>query len=113
MKFDKENKLTNEELESVSGGLMKEIAEDSRFLNVLLRGRPEQCDRYGEWRIAWGDHDVEIAKAWAAVGVNVGFDRDGDNGYCIINGEAVTQEEARQYAMNFVGRHLKRSDWDW
>ena len=113
MKFDKENKLTNEELESVSGGLMKEIAEDSRFLNVLLRGRPEQCDRYGEWRIAWGDHEDEIEKAWASVGVNVYLSRDGYNTYRISNGEAVTQEEARQYAMNFVGRHLNRSDWDW
>ena len=74
----------------VSGGLMKEIGEDSRFFNVLLRGRPEQCDRYGEWRIAWGDHEDEIEKAWASVGVNVYLSRDGYNTYRISNGEAVT-----------------------
>ena len=46
MKLDKENKLTDDELEQVVGG-DKDLANDSRFLNVLLRGREGQCGRYG------------------------------------------------------------------
>ena len=49
MKLDKENKLTNDELEQVSGGCDYETSDDSRFLNVLLRGTDyHRCDRYGK-----------------------------------------------------------------
>ena len=44
MKLEKENKLTDDELEQVTGG--DAMANDSRYLNVLLRGREGQCGRY-------------------------------------------------------------------
>ena len=55
MKPDKTNKLTDEELEQVSRGCLYEISNDSKFLNVLLRGTGyHHCDRYGKARIFWG-----------------------------------------------------------
>ncbi len=45
MKLKNENKLTDDELEQVTGG--DAMADDSRFLNVLLRGREGHCGRYG------------------------------------------------------------------
>ena len=47
MQLKNENKLTDAELEQVVGGGY--IAEDSRFLNVLLQGREGQCGRYGNF----------------------------------------------------------------
>ena len=47
MKLDKENKLTENELEQVVGG--NNLAQDSRFLNVLLKGREVTC---GSWSVA-------------------------------------------------------------
>ena len=43
--------LDTEEMENVAGGSYDQTADDSRFLNVLLRGHPAQCDRYGEKRL--------------------------------------------------------------
>ena len=43
--------LDVEEMENVAGGSADQVADDSRFLNVLLRGHPAQCDRYGENKI--------------------------------------------------------------
>ena len=55
MKPDKTNKLTDEELEQVSGGFLYEISNDSKFLNVLLRETGyHRCDRYGKARIFGG-----------------------------------------------------------
>ena len=47
MKLKNENKLTDADLEQVVGG--GQLDQDSRFLNVLLRGREGQCGRYGVW----------------------------------------------------------------
>ena len=52
MKLKDENKLTEDELEQVAGGDM--LANDSRFLNVLLRGCAGQCGRYGGFMV--GQH---------------------------------------------------------
>ena len=110
--------MSDEELDQVAGGDNIQTADDSRFLNVLTNGK---CDRYGSDRIAWsaGTLSHEIEAAWDSVGITAdvrfamgGF--GGENRYYIKGtNQELTQEEARQYAMNFVGRQLKRSDWDW
>ncbi|MBR5909851.1 MAG: hypothetical protein IKZ66_07790, partial [Schwartzia sp.] len=43
--------LSAEDMDDVAGGTTQELADDSRFLNVLLRGHPAQPDRYGEEKI--------------------------------------------------------------
>ena len=115
-----EKKLANaamneEELDNVSGGSSGELANDSRFLNVLTNGK---CDRYGEYKAYRyrASIEKEITAAWATVGIkadvtgNICF----SNKYKRIdNGQELTQEQARQYAMDFVGRQLKESDWKW
>ena len=40
MKLENANKLTDDDLEQVVGG--NNMEQDSKFLNVLLRGRPGQ-----------------------------------------------------------------------
>ena len=111
-------KLSDNSLDFVSGGTMYETADDSRFLNVLLAGRPHQCDRYGAYRCWMGTYDDEIEAAWNSVGIyavlNSGhlFSEGDDNTYW-LNGKWMSQEDARQYAMKVVGKHLTRSQWDW
>ena len=108
MKLDKENKLTNDELEQVAGG--GGWADDSRFLNVLLRGRKVQCGRYGGWTV--DNHSEEIEKAWRSVGVIILHDVHG-YGYSLDYKTEISQAEAWLHAEQVVGKHLKRADWDW
>ena len=61
MKLDKEHELSKEELEQVSGGCDYEISDDSKFLNVLLRGTDyHRCDRYGKFKIFGGAANVMV-----------------------------------------------------
>ena len=109
MKLENENKLTDAELEQVAGG--DALADDSRFLNVLLQGREGHCGRYGYWKAL--DHYREIVNAWASVGVE--FQGDGED-FCyryFINGKQVSQCDAWLHAEQVVGKHLTRADWDW
>jgi len=111
-------KLSQDDLSYVSGGSAGETADDSRFLNVLLRGKPYQCDRYGAWRIRTEDHDAEIKRAWNSVGVDVVFHNghlfsSGSPNEYSINGKKVTQYDAMEHAMKVTGIRLKKSDWDW
>jgi len=111
-------KLSQDDLSYVSGGSAGETADDSRFLNVLLRGKPYQCDRYGAWRIRTEDHDAEIKRAWNSVGVDVVFHNghlfsSGSPNEYSINSKKVTQHDAMEHAMNVTGICLKKSDWDW
>ena len=110
-------KLSDNSLNFVSGGTMYETADDSRFLNVLLSGRPGHCDRYGSYRTWGGTHDKEIKNAWASVGIYAVLDSGllgkGDDNTYWLNGKWITQEEARQHAMDVVGIHLTRDQWDW
>lgn len=112
------SKLNDQEMENVVGGCSLETADDSRFLNVLLAGTPNQCDRYGDWGVRLGNHDAEIAEAWKSVGVDATLHTGGlipstrGNKYK-INGIEVTQHKARQHAMNVVGKQLSREDWNW
>ena len=113
-------KLSDEELDQVAGGKAWQMADDSRFLNVLLAGKPGQCDRYGPLKMYllsgfYSGYIGEIENAWSHVGIeahlNSGFI---GNKYKIMGtDQSLTQEQARQYAMNYVGRQLKESDWNW
>ena len=98
------------------------MVNDSRFLNSL-NGK---CDRYGEYRIGGGKYNAEIKAAWAYAGIDAELYADDyysdsirgmvqtPNTYTIkATGQSVTQEQARQYAMNYLNRHLKESDWNW
>ena len=119
MKLDKENKLADDDLEQVVGGSL--LSDDSRYLNVLLRGREGQCERYGAWTVK--GHSDEIVRAWASVGVEFSDTVTSYGGphackpsksfhYC-INGKEVSRYEAWLHAEQVVGKHLKRADWDW
>ena len=118
MKKDMKNKLNEMEMENVVGGSSGTTADDSRFLNVLLSGMPNQCDRYGEFRIKIEDHSTEIADAWKSVGVDASIYsgnliHSGRANSYKINGKEVSHYEAMQHAMNVVGKQLSRKDWDW
>ncbi len=102
--------LTDEELDNVAGGTCYETADDSRFLNSLNGS----TDRYGATKIWFGDYSEEIQRAWEKVGVtaNVKGTTSRYNKYRIGN-RIVSQEEARQHAMNVTGHHMSESDWKW
>jgi len=111
-------KLSQDDLSYVSGGSAGETSDDSKFLNVLLQGRPHQCDRYGTFRIRTQVHDDEIKEAWNSVGVDVTIHSGnlfaaGPPNVYKINGKVVSQYDAMEHAMNVVGKRLKKSDWDW
>ena len=114
--------LDTEELDAVAGGTYGEIADDSRFLNVLLRGHPLQPERVGKTRLQLGNNAyennffdkkvAEVKAAWAAVGVECGLYANHGNSY-MINGKLCTQEAAMEHAMKVMGKQLKDSDWYW
>ena len=109
--------LDTEEMENVAGGSYDQTADDSRFLNVLLRGHPAQCDRYGETKLQLdyannSSRFAEIEAAWAACGVSAKI-KGGNANYYYINGKEVTQGMARLHAMETIGKGLSLSDWYW
>jgi hypothetical protein len=109
--------LDVEEMENVAGGSADQVADDSRFLNVLLRGHPAQCDRYGEKKIKldYANNDrrfAEIEAAWKVCGVEAKVKKSYANHY-YIDGFEVTQSQAMNHAMKVMGKQLKKSDWYW
>ena len=106
--------MSEEQLDGVAGGNTKETANDSRFLNSLNGS----TDRYGEWKIVFGDHDAEIGAAWAALGITTvihsgdPFSGGSDNQYFYKTKE-ITHEQARIHAMAVVGKQMKYEDWHW
>ena len=111
--------LDVEEMDNVAGGSYHELADDSRFLNVLLRGHPAQPDRHGERKLELdyannGSRYAELRSAWEACGVHLHkIDETGGNRYVLHSGREVTREQAMNHAMNVMGRQLKKSDWYW
>ena len=103
--------MSDEELDGVAGGYANEMADDSQFLNVLLRGRPGQCDRYGQWRAPYNGEEIE--NAWKSVGVECVTKSAFYGNIYKINGKEVSQQKAWEHAEQVVGKHLERSDWDW
>ena len=108
-------KLNKEELDQVAGGNAEQTSNDSRFLNSLNGS----TDRYGEARIRWsfGAHTSEITKGWATVGiraeVNWGGGDYGKGNKYYLDGKEITQEEARQHAMEVTGHYMTEKDWMW
>ena len=111
--------LDVEEMDAVAGGTYAESADDSCFLNVLLRGHPAQPDRHGALKLQVSyDSDnapryAEIKNAWKAVGVDVKIKDDDVGNKYSINGQKVTREMAMNHAMKVMGKQLQRSDWYW
>ena len=111
--------LTEDDLDNIAGGSAEQCADDSRFLNVLLRGHPAQPDRYGAYSFEYNEFVYSsrctgLRNAWAACGITMHLDNSRDNSYyCDETERWISQAEARQYAMNKMGRHLNPSDWDW
>ena len=107
--------LSDEELEKIAGGTSEQMVYDSRFLNTLTG----MCDRYGDFRIMFsaGVFNERIEKAWAYAGVEAHLSSGSgwfgkNNTYKRMdNGQPLTQKEAREYAMNYLGRHLTDSEW--
>ena len=118
MKMDKLNKLSNDELKQVSGGCDYETCDDSKFLNVLLRGTDyHRCDRYGKFKIFWGSSKrygpcEDIENSWRVLGIEMVPYAVDHNEYW-LNGKLITRDEAWDYAEKLVGKHLERKDWDW
>ena len=112
-----EKALDTEQMENVAGGTAHQTADDSRFLNVLLRGHPAQCDRYGEYKVeddytACKDRQEEIRQAWRAVGISWSCYSGKSNEYW-KDCRKITREQAYEHAMNVMGKQLKHSDWYW
>ena len=107
-----DEKMSDEELDNVAGGTCYEMADDSRFLNSLNGS----TDRYGATRIFFEDHDDEIKKGWETVGIKA-FLYDGTttnrNNRYYLNGQEISQEQARQHAMKVTGHYMTESDWKW
>ena len=104
--------LLDEELNKVAGGTGRELADDSCFLNSLNGS----TDRYGTFKATFKGPKVsaEVRKAWKNVGVDARPDYGlfFDNRY-YIDGKKVSQNQARQHAMDVTGHQMKKSDWDW
>ena len=102
--------MSDDELDGVAGGTAGQMADDSRFLNSLNGS----TDRYGSFRTFWGTGFTEIKNAWASLGIETDLDSStgGDNKY-YLNGQEITQEQARQHAMKVTGHYMTESDWKW
>ncbi len=114
MKTD--NLLGLEDMDEIAGGNYSQMANDTRFLNVLLRGRSDQPDRYGEWKcggVNFRDAIIaEMQQAWKSVGISFTAVPKRDNIYK-LGEKTLTQAEAWAHAEKVVGRHLQESDWNW
>ena len=108
--------MSDDELDNVAGGNCYESADDSRFLNSLNGS----CNRYGATRVWYEGTDLteEIEKAWATVGIKAslthGFFRTdiAANKY-YLNGQEISQAQARQHAMDVTGKQMTEADWNW
>ncbi len=114
-----DKQVSAEQLEAVAGGSTKQTADDSRFLNVLLRGHPDQPNRYGETR-AGSMYEADsvreaVRKGWKACGIRFGGrGSDEENYYEDMNTKiSMTQESAMRLAMQRMGKQLAWSDWYW
>lgn len=108
--------LSDEQLDQVSGGTTTEMSNDSKFLNVLLRGRNGQPDRYGKLKChfgQWSGIDEELKAAWKSVGVETRIGCQSLLNKYYIDGKKVTQAQAWAHAEEVVGKHLSESDWNW
>ncbi|MBR5914162.1 MAG: hypothetical protein IKZ58_07370 [Selenomonadaceae bacterium] len=103
--------MSDDELGQVAGGNLKETADDSRFLNSLTG----LVDRYNHLSLGWdfgGFKHYDIRQVWNKLGVKALLSSKCSNEY-YINGQRVSQEEARQHAMKVFGKQMTEADWKW
>ncbi len=110
--------MSDDELSMVAGGKASETANDSRFLNSLNGS----CDRYGESRIH-AAHVFrplvpstilkEIEHAWQTVGITAHCYADSSKNTYNLNGNLITQQQAREHAMKVTGHYMTEKDWNW
>ncbi len=107
--LQQKNILAPSELDEAAAGSCCQMAEDSQFLNELLRGRPDRPDCYDAAKCFSSDGEIqrELSAAWASVGIEAVLDnRNGksfSNRY-LLNGVPITRSEARAYAQKAVGK---------
>ena len=109
-----DEKLTDDELNNVAGGTLNELANDSRFLNVLLHGTDKyhQCDRYGEFKMFWSRQArKDLKKAWYSLGIEIEHNFS-ENTY-MLNGKKISRADAWAHAESLVGKHLTEAQWNW
>ena len=112
-------KLDKEELEQVAGGSCYDLADDSRFLNTL-NGSTDRWGATNFWLDGSGGKKFKaIEAAWAKLGVGL-ICPDDPTGtrtkiqYVLLDSaKEITQEQARQHAMEVTGHHMSYSDWHW
>ena len=107
--------MSDDELDKVAGGTPGELADDSRFLNVLLHGtnKYHQCDRYGEFRMFCSESARDdLKKSWNSLGIELIDNRFGGNIY-MLNGKEISRDEAWAHAESLVGKHLTEAQWNW
>ncbi len=103
--------MSDEELDKVAGGSPGQTADDSRFFNSL-NGSTNRYDAYDVYH--WDKGEDEVEAAWSKVGITAElYDEIGVNNKYFLNGNQITQEQARQHAMNVVGKQMKESEWKW
>ncbi len=118
--LNEDKALDLKDLDSVAGGTCYEMSDDSKFLNVLLRGRTGQPDRYGATKIWVADTFSsgianELKAAWESLGITY-IPNSSTDGKCTYKlartGGEISREEAWDYVQARVGKYLQRSDWD-
>ena len=107
--------MSDDELDKVAGGTPDELADDSRFLNVLLHGtnKYHQCDRYGEFKMFTEESARDdLIKSWNSLGIEIEQSRFVGNTYK-LNGKEISRAEAWAHAESLVGKHLTEAQWNW
>jgi hypothetical protein len=107
--------MSDEELDKVAGGTPGELADDSRFLNVLLQGtnKYHQCDRYCGGRIFFDSSAFsDIVNSWKSLGIEIKYSAFVSNDY-MLYGKKISREEAWAHAEKLVGKHLTEAQWNW
>ena len=115
MKLKNGTKLSDEELSKVAGGMCYETADDTRFLNSLNGS----VDRLGQFKVMMTRTIAgQVEKAWADVGIEAKVNKSlynspFDKNTYKLNGKVITQEQARQHAMEVTGHHMNENEWNW
>ena len=102
--------MSDEELDKIAGGNKTQSLEDSRFLNSLNGS----CPRYHEIDFHYHNPDFyrNIAAGWKSVGITFyPKEKLSKSNRYYLDGKRITQEEARQHAMNVTGRQLNELEW--
>ena len=107
----KETPLTAEQLDNVSGGTCIETANDTRFLNSLNGS----TDRFGAVKCFLSGRPIikMVEDAWRKVGIIADVYTGGNDNTYKYNGKQISQEQARQIAMDVTGHHMTTKDWKW